>query len=260
MPISSVKGLVGLVTGSASGLGKATTLRLLQQGVRGIVALDLQEIKEYTDDIKSNPNVLTVPSTDIRKEDAVADAISKTKEKFGRLDFVINCAGVGVAFKTYNFLKDRAHAQDTFEQVIDINVNGTFNVIRQAVGLIGKNEPVDGLRGVIVNTASIAAFDGQTGQVAYAASKGAIASMTLPIARDLSTQGIRVVGIAPGLFETPLLAALPEKVRKYLATLVPCPSRLGDPDEYAHLVQFILENPMMNGFNIRIDGGLRMPP
>ena len=142
-----------------------------------------------------------------------------------------------------------------------VNVVGTFNVIRLSVGLIGQNDPdMDGYRGVVINTASIAAYDGQMGQAAYAASKGAIVGMTLPIARDLSNQGIRCVTIAPGLFDTPLLASLPEKVRQFLAKNVPFPSRLGDPDEFAHLAQHIIENKMINGEVIRLDGALRMMP
>lgn len=144
--------------------------------------------------------------------------------------------------------------------VIQINLVGTFNVSRLAAGLIGANEPVNGLRGVIINTASIAAFDGQVGQIAYSASKGGIVGMTLPMARDLALQGIRVVTIAPGLFDTPLLASLPEAVRKSLSQTVPCPARLGHVDEYAHLVQSIIENSMINGETIRLDGALRMQP
>ena len=257
MTIGSVKGLVGLVTGAASGLGKATVSRMLNQGVSGIVGIDLQR---FPDEMKHD-KALYIDNSDIRKEEAVAKALSECKDKFGRLDFVVNCAGVGVAFRTFNFKKGVPHGLDTFREVLDINVAGTFNVIRLACGLIAENEPdVNNLRGTIINTASVAAFDGQTGQVAYAASKGAIASMTLPLARDLSIQGIRVVAIAPGLFETPLLGSLPDKVRNYLATLVPAPQRLGEPDEYAHLVESIISNPLLNGEVIRLDGALRMPP
>jgi 3-hydroxyacyl-CoA dehydrogenase/3-hydroxy-2-methylbutyryl-CoA dehydrogenase len=256
MPITSVKGLVGLITGSASGLGRATALRLLDQGARAIVGVDYQD---FSDELKSTKGLLALPSIDVRKEVDVQRAMSECLSKFGRLDFAVNCAGVGVAFKTYNFNKDHPHTIESFQEVIDINTVGTFNVVRLAAGLIGKNEPVNGVRGCIINTASVAAFDGQAGQVAYAASKGAIAAMTLPITRDLAVQKIRCLTIAPGLFETPLLSSLPEKVRTYLSTLVPCPSRLGEPDEYAHLVQAILENPMFNGETIRLDGGLRMP-
>ena len=257
MTITSIKGLVGLVTGAASGLGKATVLRLMKEGARGITAIDLQE---FGDDIKDLQGVTPIGGCDIVKEDDVEAVIQKCQDNFGRLDFLVNCAGVGAAFKTYNFNKDMPHDLNTFQQVININTNGTFNVIRLAAGLIGKNEPVDGLRGCIINTASVAAFDGQTGQAAYAASKGAIVSMTLPIARDLSIQGIRCMTIAPGLFMTPLLAQLPEKVHRYLESLVPAPKRLGKPEEFAHLVQTILENQMLNGEVIRLDGALRMPP
>lgn len=258
MPILSVKGLVGLVTGAASGLGRATALRLLEQGAKGIAAVDLQNLK---DDIKSVNGILPLSGTDVTQEEAIKSALEKVKSEYGRLDFVVNCAGVGVAFRLYNFNKDLPHGLDTFRQVLDINAAGTFNVTRLAVGLIGKNEPdANGLRGCVINTASIAAFDGQIGQVAYSASKAAICGMTLPMARDLASQGIRVVTIAPGLFETPLLMALPEKVQTYLASLVPAPSRLGLPDEYAHVVQSVVENPMLNGEVIRVDGALRMPP
>lgn len=257
MTISSVKGLVGLVTGAGSGLGKATALRLLNEGAKGIAGFDLQN---FGDDMKGKKDFLPLGGRDVTKEEHVATTLEDIKKKFAKLDFVVNCAGVGVAFKTYNFNKSLPHSLDTFKQVIEINAIGTFNVIRLSVGLIGQNTPVEGLRGCIINTASVAAFDGQIGQAAYSASKGAIVGMTLPIARDLASQGIRVMTIAPGLFETPLLMSLPEKVQNYLKSLVPCPSRLGLPDEYAQLVQTILENPMLNGEVIRLDGGLRMPP
>merc|ERR1719493_344124 len=198
----------------------------------------------------NSPNCIFVPTD-----------ITETKDKFGRLDAVVNCAGIGVAFKVYNFNKDRAHTQEDFVKVQLVNTCGTFNVIRQAVGLIGKNEPdSDNQRGVVINTASVAAFDGQMGQAAYSASKGAIVGMTLPLARDLSSHGIRVNTIAPGLFDTPLLASLPEKVRIFLAKTVPNPSRHGNPDEFAHLVQHIVLNKMMNGETIRLDGAIRMQP
>ena len=183
------------------------------------------------------------------------------QNKFGRLDATVNCAGIGVAFKVYNFNKNRAHSLEDFNKVQMVNVCGTFNVIRLAVGMMGSNEPDDdNQRGVVINTASVAAFDGQMGQAAYSASKGAIVGMTLPLARDLAQQGIRVNTIAPGLFDTPLLASLPEKVRAFLAKTVPNPSRLGSPDEYAHLVQHIVLNKMMNGETIRLDGAIRMQP
>lgn len=184
-----------------------------------------------------------------------------TKEKFGKLDVVVNAAGIAVAHKTYNFKKKMPHRLEDFTKVITVNTIGSFNVIRLAVGLMAENTPnVDGQRGVIVNTASVAAYDGQMGQAAYSASKGGIVAMTLPLARDLSSDGIRVVTIAPGLFDTPMLQALPDKVRSYLAKSIPFPQRLGAPDEYAQLVQSIVENPLLNGETIRLDGALRMMP
>lgn len=201
----------------------------------------------------------TFSPTDVTSEADVQKALDIARDKYGRLDVAVNCAGIGVAYKTYNFNKDRPHVLEDFAKVINVNTVGTFNVIRLSVGLIGKNEPnEDGQRGVVINTASVAAYDGQMGQAAYSASKGAIVGMTLPIARDLSTQGIRCVTIAPGLFDTPLLASLPQKVRDFLASTIPFPKRLGDPDEYAHLVQSVIENPLLNGEVIRLDGALRM--
>ncbi|KAF6207163.1 hypothetical protein GE061_018402, partial [Apolygus lucorum] len=197
----------------------------------------------------------------VTEEKDVENALAIAKEKFGRLDVAVSCAGIGVAFKTYNFNKNLPHKLEDFTRVLMVNTVGTFNVIRLSVGLIGQNEPdADGTRGVVVNTASVAAYDGQIGQAAYSASKGAVVGMTLPIARDLASQGIRVCTIAPGLFDTPLLAALPEKVRKFLASTIPHPKRLGNPEEFAMLVQSIVENPLMNGEVIRLDGALRMQP
>lgn len=171
----------------------------------------------------------------------------------------MNAAGIAVAHKTYNSNKMIPHRLDDFAKVINVNTVGTFNVIRLAVGMMIQNTPnQDGQKGVIINTASVAAFEGQIGQAAYSASKGAIVGMTLPIARDLAKDGIRVVTIAPGLFDTPLLRALPDKVRNFLSKTVPFPQRLGHPDEYAMLVQQIVENPLLNGETIRLDGALRM--
>ncbi|KAL5014438.1 hypothetical protein ScPMuIL_008708 [Solemya velum] len=257
--IGSLKGLVGLVTGGASGLGRATVERFVRQGSR-VILCDLPS--SQGGDVAKNlgENCIFIP-TDVTSEQDVKTAVEHAKEKFGKLDVAVNCAGIGVAYKTYNFNKDKPHQQDDFLRVLNVNAGGSFNVIRLACGLIGKNEPDgSGQRGVIINTASVAAYDGQRGQVAYSASKGAIVGMTLPIARDLSTQGIRVVTIAPGLFDTPLLASLPEKVRSFLASTIPFPSRLGHPDEYAHMCQTIVENPLLNGEVIRLDGALRMMP
>lgn len=177
------------------------------------------------------------------------------------MDVVVNAAGIAAAHKVYNFNKNQSHDYATFARVINVNTIGTFNVIRLSVGLMGQNTPnADGQRGVIVNTASVAAFDGQMGQAAYSASKAGVVGMTLPLARDLASVGIRVVTIAPGLFDTPMLQSLPDKVRKFLAETVPFPKRLGHPDEYAQMVQAIVENPLLNAETIRLDGGLRMQP
>lgn len=255
-----LKGSISLVTGGASGLGKATVERLIQQGGR-VVLCDLPVSKG--DEVAksfSEGNCTFVP-VDITKEADVENALNITKEKFGKLNHVVNCAGVGVAFKTYNFNKKRPHSLEDFARVVQVNTIGTFNVIRLAVGLIAENEAMqDGQKGVIINTASVAAYEGQMGQAAYSASKGAIVGMTLPIARDLASQGIRVCTIAPGLFNTPLFDSLPEKVVQFLAKSIPFPQRLGHPPEFAMLVQSIIENPMLNGEVIRLDGALRMQP
>ncbi|KAI8771725.1 3-hydroxyacyl-CoA dehydrogenase type-2 [Biomphalaria glabrata] len=257
--IGSLKNVVALVTGGASGLGKATVERFVKQGAK-VVLCDLANSKGQEVAQALGSNCIFTP-TDVTSEEDVSKALQLAKDKFGGLQVAVNCAGIGVAFKTYNFNKQRPHELTDFNKVLMVNTGGTFNVIRLAAGLIGSNEPnSDGQRGVIVNTASVAAFDGQMGQAAYSASKGAIVSMTLPIARDLASQGIRVVTVAPGLFDTPLLQQLPEKVRKFLSSTIPFPSRLGHPEEYAHLVQSIVENPLLNGEVIRLDGALRMMP
>ncbi|TRY84760.1 hypothetical protein DNTS_027443 [Danionella cerebrum] len=254
--IRSVKGMVGLVTGGASGLGKATVERLISQGASAVI-LDLPNSDGHNLAKTLGEQCMFTPAS-VTSESEVKSALQLAKKKYGKLDLVVNCAGVAVAIKTYNQSKDRPHNLDTFSEV---NITGTFNVIRLAVVEMKDNLPDDdGHRGCIVNTASIAAFDGQSGQAAYAASKGGIVGMTLPIARDLSLLGIRVVTIAPGLFATPLLAGLPERVQNFLAKQVPFPSRLGDPAEFAHLVTSIAENPMLNGEVIRLDGAIRMQP
>ncbi|XP_065332000.1 3-hydroxyacyl-CoA dehydrogenase type-2 [Cloeon dipterum] len=254
-----LKNVVSLVTGSASGLGRATAERLVKQGGR-VLLCDLPASKGEEVAKSLGENAVFVP-TDITSENDVNNALNVCKEKFGGLTAAINCAGVGAAFKTYNFNKDLPHKLEDFIRVLTINTAGSFNVIRLSAGLIGKNTPDENnQRGVIVNTASVAAYDGQMGQAAYSASKGAIVGMTLPIARDLASQGIRVCTIAPGLFDTPLLQALPDKVRTYLAKTVPCPQRLGHPDEFAMLVECVISNPMLNGEVIRLDGALRMQP
>lgn len=203
-------------------------------------------------------NVVFVP-LDVTSEKDVTHALEVAKSKFGRLDVTVNCAGIAPAIRTYNFKKNAPHPLDAFAKVIGINTVGTFNVIRLSVGLIGQNEPnADGQRGVIINTASVAGYDGQVGQAGYASSKAAVIGMTLPIARDLSSQGIRVVTIAPGIFETPMMFALSEQVRAALAASVPFPKRLGNPVEYAQLVESIVDNPLLNGETIRLDGAIRL--
>lgn len=253
--IHPIKGMVAFVTGGASGLGRAVVERLIKQGAKGVVAFDRSSEAKF-----DNPNILPFQGS-ITEEDDVNKALEQCQEKFGQLNALVNCAGVGTARRTYDFKKNRSHDLDEYKMVIEINLIGTFNTSRLAAGLLGKNPLTpDGLRGVIINTASVAAFDGQVGQAAYSASKGGVVGMTLPMARDLAPHGIRVVTIAPGLFDTPLLASLPEQARIALAKMIPCPSRLGDPDEYAHLVQSIIENPMINGEVIRLDGAIRMQP
>lgn len=251
--------MVTLVTGGASGLGRGTVERFVREGAK-VVICDLPKSPGEEVAASLGSDAVFVP-TDITSESDVSNALQVCKDKFGKLDAVVNCAGIGVAISTYNFKKNTAHSQDDFLRVLNVNVGGSFNVIRQAAGLIGANEPqADGQRGCIVNTASVAAYEGQRGQAAYSASKGAICAMTLPIARDLASQGIRVNTIAPGLYDTPLLAGLPDKVRDYLAKTVPFPQRLGKPDEFGHLAQFMIQSPMMNGEVVRLDGAIRMQP
>jgi len=257
--IRTVKGLVALVTGGASGLGEATVRRLVKQGA-SVVICDLPSSQGQKVAQELGDKCAFAP-IDVTKENDVQEALNVVQKKFRKLDITVNCAGIGVASKTYNFKKGTPHSLDDFMKTLQVNTIGSFNVIRLAVGLMAKNQPdEDGQKGVIINTASIAAYDGQTGQVAYSASKGGIVGMTLPLARDLECEGIRCCTIAPGLFDTPLLRKLPEKVRQDLAKDVPFPKRLGHPDEYAHLVQSMIENPMLNGCVIRLDGALRMQP
>lgn len=253
------KNCVALVTGGGSGLGRAVVERFARSGSKVVIGdLKTSPAAELADEIGNN--VVFVPM-DVTSEQDVNEALKVAQSKFGRLDVAVNCAGIAVAIKTYNFNKKTAHSLEAFNKVIQVNTVGTFNVTRLAAGMMGKNEgDKDGQRGVIINTSSVASFDGQIGQAAYAASKAAVVGMTLPIARDLSTQGIRVCTIAPGMFDTPMLQALPDKIRAFLSKTVPFPQRLGDPDEFAHLVEAIVDNPMLNGEVIRLDGALRMMP
>jgi NAD(P)-dependent dehydrogenase (short-subunit alcohol dehydrogenase family) len=246
-----------VVTGGASGLGRATAQRLHQGGGR-VVVLDLprsagQELAKALGD-----RALFAPA-DVTRADEVAAALDAAAARFGGVHVLVNCAGIGVAEKTYG--KRGPADLAAFTRVIEVNLIGTFNAIRLAAARMAQNAPgPEGERGVVVNTASVAAFDGQIGQAAYSASKGGIVGMTLPVARDLAELGIRVCTIAPGLFDTPLLAGLPEAARESLGRQVPFPPRLGRPDEYAALAAHIVENPMLNGETIRLDGAIRMAP
>jgi NAD(P)-dependent dehydrogenase (short-subunit alcohol dehydrogenase family) len=247
-----IKDAVAVVTGGASGLGLATTKRLLDAGAH-VVVLDIRG-KEAVDELGDRA---VFAETDVTDEAAVTTALDAA-EKLGPVRIAVNCAGTGNAMKTLS--KDGPFPLNAFRKIVEINLIGTFNVIRLAAERMAKTEPIGGERGVIVNTASVAAFDGQVGQAAYSASKGGVVGMTLPIARDLSRELIRVVTIAPGLFDTPLLAGLPEPAKESLGKQVPHPSRLGKPDEYGALAVHIVENPMLNGEVIRLDGAIRMAP
>jgi NAD(P)-dependent dehydrogenase (short-subunit alcohol dehydrogenase family) len=247
-----IKDAVAVVTGGASGLGLATTKRLLDAGAQ-VVVLDIRG-KQAVDELGDRA---VFAETDVTDEAAVTAALDAA-EKLGPVRIAVNCAGTGNAMKTLS--KDGPFPLNAFRKIVEINLIGTFNVIRLAAERMAKTEPIGGERGVIVNTASVAAFDGQVGQAAYSASKGGVVGMTLPIARDLSRELIRVVTIAPGLFDTPLLAGLPEPAKESLGKQVPHPSRLGKPDEYGALAVHIVENPMLNGEVIRLDGAIRMAP
>jgi NAD(P)-dependent dehydrogenase (short-subunit alcohol dehydrogenase family) len=248
-----IEGKSALVTGGASGLGLATVRRLAAAGAR-VTALDLPSQDQSA--LKEIDGV-TFAGADVTDEDGVGAAVDQANAD-GTLAIVVNCAGIGNAIRTTS--KKGAFPLAEFRRVVEVNLVGTFNVIRLAATAIVANERVGEERGVIVNTASAAAFDGQIGQAAYSASKGGVVGMTLPIARDLASLGVRVVTIAPGLFETPLLGALPEDIKAALGAQVPHPSRLGQPPEYADLVYAIVTNPMLNGETIRLDGAIRMAP
>ena len=249
-----LKNKTALVTGGASGLGLATVTRLVAGGAR-VVAIDLPSADISA--LAALGDAVRFAPADVTDEAAVQAAVDLANDE-GTLAIVVNCAGIGNAIKTTG--KNGAFPLDAFSKVISVNLIGTFNVIRLAATAIAENALDGEERGVIVNTASVAAFDGQIGQAAYSASKGGVVGMTLPIARDLASLAIRVVTIAPGLFLTPLLGTLPEEARASLGAQVPHPARLGDPSEYADLVAAIVGNPMLNGETIRLDGAIRMAP
>jgi len=252
-----IEGAGALVVGGASGLGEATARRLHADGARVTVA-DVNDEKGDALAAELGEGAQFVHA-DVTKAEEVQAAVDAAVELGGTLRISMHCAGVGWAERTVS--KRGPHQLEFFEKVIAINLIGTFNALRLAAAAMAGNEPDEnGERGVCVNTASIAAYDGQIGQVAYSASKGGVVGLTLPAARDLSSLGIRVNTIAPGLFDTPLLAALPQEARDQLGAGVPFPRRLGRPDEYADLAAFIVGNAMVNGEVIRLDGALRMPP
>ena len=250
-------GAVAIVTGGASGLGEATVRTLVAGGARAVI-LDRPNSPGEALAGELGKAVIFAPA-DVTSEDEVGKAVDKAVATFGGVHICVNCAGVGIAVRTLS--KQGPHNLEMFAKVLQVNLIGTFNTLRLAANAMAKNTPNEEKeRGVIINTASIAAFDGQIGQAAYSASKGGVVGMTLPIARDLASLGIRVCTIAPGTFDTPMLALLPQEHRDALGAGIPFPSRLGKPMEFAALAKHIVENPMLNGETIRLDGALRMPP
>ncbi|MCZ0810890.1 MAG: SDR family NAD(P)-dependent oxidoreductase [Pseudomonadota bacterium] len=248
-----INATAAIITGGASGLGEATARHFRQMGAEvTILDRDATRGADVAEEIGAG-----FAETDVTDEASVRDAMSVARDHMGRITAAVNCAGIATGEKTLG--KDGPHDLDAFRRTIDINLVGTFNVARLAAAEIARNDPgPDGARGVIVNTASIAAFDGQKGQTAYAASKGGIAGLCLPMARDLAREGIRVMAIAPGIFLTPMMQGLPQDVQDQLAQDVTFPKRLGNPAEYAALARFIVECDYLNGEVIRLDGALRM--
>jgi NAD(P)-dependent dehydrogenase (short-subunit alcohol dehydrogenase family) len=250
-----ISGSGALVVGGASGLGEATARRLAEAGA----VLTIADVNADRGQAVAEEIGASFAQVDVREEEQVQAAVEQAAAADGGLRIAITCAGTGWAQKVAN--SNGPHPLQPFEIIIGINLIGTFNVLRLAAAAMIGNEPnADGERGVLVNTASVAAFDGQIGQVAYSASKGGVVGMTLPVARDLAQYGIRVNTIAPGLFDTQLLAALPEEARESLGKTIPFPPRLGRPSEYAQLAEQIVVNPMLNGETIRLDGAIRMAP
>ena len=256
MPLSHV---VAFITGAGQGLGRATAKHLVSKNARVVIAdVSASHAAAVAAELGGDAKAIFA-AIDVTDEQQVATSLARAVQSFGKVNVVVNCAGIAPPMRTLG--RKGPHSLAQFAKVMTINTVGTFNVLSKAAEKMALNEPDEsGLRGLIVNTASVAAFDGQIGQAAYAASKGAVAAMTLPIARDLSSYGIRVCTIAPGLFLTPMMEGLPEQVRTELAATVPLPKRLGRPHEYALLVEAIITNPMLNGETIRLDGALRMQP
>ncbi len=253
-----LQGKVAVVTGGASGLGEATVRRFARQGVK-VSIFDMNDERGQSVAAELGDEVI-YNNVNVADEASVEAAIAKTVEAFGAIHICCNYAGIGGAIKTVG--RDGPHPLDAYKNIINVNLIGTFNVARLAAAEMAKNDPVtdDGGRGVIINTASVAAYEGQIGQVAYSATKGGVVGMTLPMARDLASLGIRVNTIVPGLIHTPLFDTLPEEPYNSLKNSVLNPKRLGKPDEIAHLAQYIVENDYTNGECIRMDGGIRMQP
>lgn len=255
MDFSEVK---AIVTGGASGLGEATVRHIASHGGRAVIFdLNEQRAQGVIDDFEEGH--IRYFGTDVTDASQVEQNVARAVEIFGGINLVVNCAGIGTPGKVVS--KGQPLALDRFEKVIQVNLIGSFNVLRVAAAAMQENAPnEDGERGVIISTASVAAFEGQIGQAAYSASKGGIVSMTLPIAREFARDGIRVMAIAPGLMKTPMFDGLPESAIESLSAAVPFPARLGKPSEYAKLVESIVENPLLNGEVIRLDGAIRMQP
>ncbi|MFZ1863363.1 MAG: 3-hydroxyacyl-CoA dehydrogenase [Polyangiales bacterium] len=251
-----IKGSVALVTGGASGLGEATVRQFVSQGGRAVIVdLNADRGQKLASELG---DAASFARADVSNPDEVQAAVDQATS-MGTLRAAVSCAGIGMAMRTVG--KDGTpHDLGVFQKIISVNLVGTFNVLRLSAAAMLKNEPEDGERGVVINTASVAAFDGQIGQVAYSASKGGIVGLTLPAARDLSKALIRVVTIAPGTFDTPLLGMLPDEIRTALAAAIPHPSRLGRPQEFGALACHIVENSYLNGEVIRLDGAIRMAP
>ncbi|CCV15940.1 3-hydroxyacyl-CoA dehydrogenase [Mesorhizobium sp. STM 4661] len=248
-------GQIAIVTGGGSGLGEATARALAAKGASvAILDLGIERAAKVAADIGG-----IAIQCDVSSADSGAAAVMEVAGKLGEPRILVNCAGIAIGIKTIG--KDGPHPLDQYRKVIEVNLIGTFNMIRLVANRVAKLEPLQGgERGVIVNTASVAAYDGQIGQAAYSASKGGVVGMTLPVARDLARSGIRVCTIAPGIFKTPMMAGMPQEVQDSLGAAVPFPSRLGEPSEYAALALHIVENQMLNGETIRLDGAIRMAP